>query len=187
MFTLLILLTFVAWNTVLIIIGNPSYFSPSSDARSRCPDKSDVQHCLHKIYTGCFLSEPELGLLLSDCQECFCNLKDDHDPLKVMLYRSVGRSHRGSHVVGNVCLGRDSKRICDGVVDCVGGFWYSLIILLIKYLVKYVLGKDELPEVCGPFAVNSEYFILAILSSFCVMIYAFFCGLCFFMRRKVIK
>ncbi len=88
--------------------------------RSVCSDGSDSAYCLHKIYTGCFLHSEDLGLSIAHCDKCFCRLKDSNLN-KNLLYKSVSHSHRGSHVVGDVCLGVDSSKICDGVPDCVGG------------------------------------------------------------------
>jgi serine/threonine protein kinase len=90
--------------------------------RSLCSDGSDLAHCLHKIYTGCFLYSDDLGLSIAHCDKCFCRLKHNSSNVeKNFLYKSIGTSHRGSHVVGDVCLGVDSPKMCDGVPDCVNG------------------------------------------------------------------
>ncbi len=48
--------------------------------RSLCPDGSDVRHCLHKIYTGCFLDDEDgLGIRMADCDECFCELREEEE------------------------------------------------------------------------------------------------------------
>ncbi len=51
-----------------------------SEYRSVCSDGSDVRHCLHKVYTGCFLSDSDgMGLRLADCDECLCELRDQEE------------------------------------------------------------------------------------------------------------
>ncbi len=74
---------------------------------------------------------------MADRSKCFCRMKlkglnatNKFDEDRSWIFRSVSRSHRGSHVTGEVCLSQDSPKICDGVEDCVGG-------------------KDESPETCG--------------------------------------
>eukprot|EP00095_Tigriopus_kingsejongensis_P001796 snap_masked-scaffold829_size91079-processed-gene-0.5 protein:Tk01796 transcript:snap_masked-scaffold829_size91079-processed-gene-0.5-mRNA-1 annotation:"hypothetical protein DAPPUDRAFT_308023" len=114
--------------------------------RSLCSDGSDTAHCMHKIFTGCLLSEPKLGLILSSCDECFCQLKTNRttptSPLGdsqpgVLIYKSISPSHRGSHIRSVVCLPRSSPKICDGSADCIHG-------------------EDEDPSLCGPKRSGSE-------------------------------
>lgn len=76
---------------------------------------------MHKIYTGCFsLADGGRGIAISSCDDCFCKLKNGGGN-DTAVYRSLGRTHRSSHVVGDVCLSARSEKICDGVSDCVDG------------------------------------------------------------------
>ncbi len=64
-----------------------------SEYRSVCSDGSDVRHCLHKVYTGCFLSDSDgMGLRLADCDECLCELRDLEED-------RVGKDDGDAHVV----------------------------------------------------------------------------------------
>lgn len=96
-----------------------------------CKDKSDQLHCNHKIYTGCFLNT-SLGLSITSCDKCFCELRDksDGDKRAALFYRSMGKSFRSSHVLGRVCISRDSALMCDGTPDCM-------------------FGEDENPALCS--------------------------------------
>ena len=75
--------------------------------RSVCPDGSDQLYCLHRIYTGCFINTT-LGITISDCDACFCQLRDKADTKQrtAAVFRSIGRSFRSSHVMARVCVQR---------------------------------------------------------------------------------
>jgi hypothetical protein len=63
-------------------ISSPNRLNSFEGGRARCPtDGSDLAHCSHKVYTGCFLHLPGMGVALSGCDECFCELRarDDVD------------------------------------------------------------------------------------------------------------
>ena len=76
-------------------------------AQAVCPDSSDQSYCLHRIYTGCFINT-SLGLTITDCDTCFCQLRDKADTKQstAVVFRSIGRSFRSSHIMARVCAQR---------------------------------------------------------------------------------
>ena len=66
-----------------------------------CSDRSDQAYCHHTTFTGCLLLTQH-GLTISHCDQCLCQ---------------VSRQHAGA----NICVGRSSDKVCDGVEDCPGG------------------------------------------------------------------
>ena len=77
------------------------------NGQSFCPDGSDQLYCLYRIYTGCFVNTT-LGLTISDCDTCFCQLMDKVDTKQrtAAVFRSIGSSFRSSHVMARVCVQR---------------------------------------------------------------------------------
>ena len=68
-----------------------------------CPDESDQLYCLHRVYTGC-LTDTSLGLTISDCNFCFCDLKDSTG--KPKMFKSSARTITSSHIESSVCIDR---------------------------------------------------------------------------------
>lgn len=74
------------------------------------------------MYSGCVVSADDgLGPRIAGCSECACRLKRHANSTSPLVFKSVSASSRGSRVAGDVCLSRSSRRLCDGVEDCVGG------------------------------------------------------------------
>ena len=89
-----------------VCIRVPGQVVCRGQGRAVCRDGSDQAYCHLEQYTGCLLSSHH-GLSLSHCDRCVCQL-------------SAGNYSSGQ-LEAVVCLGRDSPRLCDGKVDCVGG------------------------------------------------------------------
>ena len=94
-------------SAVCIHIPHQVLCAGDDDRASVCPDGSDQQYCLHRIYTGCFINTT-LGLTISDCDTCFCQLRDKLDTKQstAAVFKSVGRSFRSSHVMARICIQR---------------------------------------------------------------------------------
>ena len=94
-------------SAVCIHIPHQVLCAGDDDRASVCPDGSDQQYCLHRIYTGCF-TNTTLGLTISDCNTCVCQLRDKADTKHstAAVFKSVGRSFRSSHVMARICVQR---------------------------------------------------------------------------------
>jgi len=101
-----------------VCIQVPHQTMCSGNGGGVCGDGSDQAYCLHTIYTGSFLNT-SLGLRISNGEDCFCDLRDGEGAR--LFYRSMGRTHRSSHILGKVCIGRRDSRVCDGYPDCIHG------------------------------------------------------------------
>merc|ERR1712198_500457 len=58
-----------------------------------CPDNSDQKQCHHTLYSGCFLST-KMGLTISTCDTCLCQLRKENHSKIGEVYRSTGTTFR---------------------------------------------------------------------------------------------